>query len=140
MKQLWELIIGLCGGTISAILGGFDYLIYVLILVIVCDYVSGILAAALFQKSPKSTNGGLDSNAGFKGLVKKCMIILCVAIAAGVDHIINGEIFRNMVIIGFIVNELISFLENLSLMGVKYPEVMNRMLNMLNERSEKDED
>ena len=44
-----------------------------LILFMVIDYISGILIAVFFKKSPKSEKGTLKSDVGWKGICKKGM-------------------------------------------------------------------
>ena len=66
------------GSWIANALGGWDASMQVLVALMVADYLTGVLVAAVWQRSNKSASGALDSKAGFKGILKKCMILLLV--------------------------------------------------------------
>ena len=76
MKECFITVIGCIGGVISTALGGWDAGLIALIIFMGIDYATGILLAAVFKKSKKSKTGALESNAGFKGLLKKGMCLL----------------------------------------------------------------
>ena len=93
--------IGIIGAAIAEFLGGWDSAVITLIIFMAVDYISGLVVAGVFQKSPKSENGGLESKAGFKGLCRKCMIVLFVLIGNHLDLMIGVDYVRNAIIIGF---------------------------------------
>ncbi len=66
------------GAFVSHELGGWDAAMKVLVALMAADYITGVLIAAVWKKSSKSDSGTLDSKAGFKGLLKKGMILLLV--------------------------------------------------------------
>ena len=127
-------VLAACGTWLAHALGGWDASMQVLIALMVADYVTGVLVAAVWHKSTKSTSGALDSKAGFKGLLKKCMILVLVMIGVLLDQAMGTEYIRMMVVIFFIGNEGISLLENLGLMGVPYPEFLRKALEALHEQ------
>ena len=86
----------------------------------VTDYLTGLIVAGVFKKSPKTENGALESKAGWKGLCRKGMTLLYVLVAAQLEKMTGTDIIRNAVIIGFIANEALSILENGGLMGIAY--------------------
>lgn len=120
----------------SHALGGWDASMQVLVALMVADYVTGILVAAVWHKSAKSESGTLDSKAGFKGLLKKAMILLVVWLGVLLDGAMGTNYIRTMAVLFFVGNEGISLLENLGLMGVPYPEFLRKALEALHEQGD----
>ena len=127
---------GLAGGAVSAALGGFDAGLATLCSMMAADYASGLIVAGVFKRSKKSKKGALDSSAGFKGLMKKCMCLLFVLIGHQLDTYIGTNFLRDGVIVAFIANELISIIENAGLMGVPVPAVVSKAIDILNKKGE----
>ena len=100
------------------------------------DYVTGMIVAGVFHKSAKSETGGLESRAGFKGLMKKGMTLAVVVIAYRLDLMLGTDYIRNIVIIAFSANELISITENAGLMGLPMPTAITKAIDLLKERGE----
>ena len=123
------------GATIVALLGGWDNIIIILIIFMIIDYISGLLVAIVFKKSTKSANGALESNAGFKGLCRKAMILLMIIIAAQFDKLLGIDWVRESIIIAFIVNESISIIENAGLMGLPIPQGLKKAIDILSNKS-----
>lgn len=99
------------------------------------DYITGILVAAVFKKSPKTETGALESKAGWKGLIRKGVTLLVVLVACRLDIEHGTTYIRDAVIIAFIVNEGVSLLENAGLMGVPIPPVILNAIDMLKKKS-----
>jgi len=116
-------------------LGGWDNLILTLILFMAIDYFLGILTA-FFNKSLKSENGGLSSHASFIGIFKKFAILLLVMIGFRFDILLEVNFIRDSVIIGFIINETISIIENAALMGIPIPRVLKNAIDILKSKTE----
>ncbi|MBE7005033.1 MAG: phage holin family protein [Ruminococcaceae bacterium] len=133
-------VLAAIGGALTAALGGWDVLLKVLIGMMAADYLTGLLIAAIWKKSNKSETGTLDSKASFKGLVKKCMILLLVYVAVLLDAAIGTTYIRSAVIIFYIGNEGLSLLENLCIMGVPHPKFLEKILQVLLERGDKGDD
>lgn len=121
-------------------LGGWDASLQVLIALMVTDYITGVLVAAVWHKSSKSSSGTLNSVAGFKGILKKCAILLLVWIGVLLDNATGASYIRMAVILFFIGNEGISLLENLGLMGVPFPAFLRRALEALRDQGDKGKD
>ena len=136
MKEILCTVIGIIGSFIAGLLGGWDTALITLITFMAIDYITGIVVAGIFKKSPKSENGALESRAGFKGLCRKCMIILFVLIAYRLDIMIGTDYIRNAVIIAFITNEVISIIENAGLMGVPVPDVIKKGIDILQKKGD----
>lgn len=128
--------IGVVGGCIISLLGGWDSAMKALITCMVIDYVSGLIVAGIFKKSPKTDNGALESRTGLKGLCRKGMVLFIVMVAHELDVISGTDYVRNAAIIGFISNEAISILENAGLMGIPLPDVIKKSIEMLNKKGE----
>jgi toxin secretion/phage lysis holin len=129
-------VIGIIGAAIAEFLGGWDSAVITLIIFMAVDYISGLVVAGVFQKSPKSENGGLESKAGFKGLCRKCMTLIFVMIAHRLDLMLGTDYLRNAVIIGFCANELVSILENAGTMGLPLPEPIVNAVDVLKSKKE----
>lgn len=136
MKNWLCALIGIIGGAIAALFGGWDTGMITLVLFMAIDYTTGLIVAGVFHKSGKSKNGSLDSKAGWKGLIKKGMILVFVFIGYRLDVYIGTDYIRNAVIIGFVCNELISIIENAGLMGVPIPEVIVQAIDILKAKKE----
>lgn len=104
----------------------------------VIDYISGLIVAGVFKKSPKTDTGALESKAGWKGLCRKGMTLLFVLIAYRLDLVIGTNYIRDAVIIGFVANELISIVENAGLMGLPLPQIITKAIDVLTKKSEEE--
>jgi toxin secretion/phage lysis holin len=131
-------VIGAIGSFIANLFGGWTSDLVTLIIMMGIDFTMGLLIAAVWHKSGKSENGALSSWSAWKGLCRKCISLLFVLIAYRLDIVIGVDYIRTAVIIGFIVNELISIVENAGIMGVPIPGVIAKAIDMLKQRSEGD--
>ena len=127
---------GAVGGIISSFFGGWDAALTTLVVFMMIDYVSGLIVAGVFHNSPKTTNGSLESKAGWKGLCRKGMTMLFVLIACRLDMLMNTNIVRDAVIIAYITNECISIVENAGLMGIPIPTVITKAIDVLKNKTE----
>lgn len=126
------------GGFLSNMLGGWDMLLQVLIVIMAVDVITGWIVAGIFHKSPKTETGALDSKIGFKGLFKKFSVLLLILVAAQLDKAIGGSFSRTAVILFFCGNEGLSILENLALMGIEYPAFLKNALEALKKKDDND--
>ncbi len=124
-------LIGFFLATIIEALGGWDKSLELLIVVMVADYLTGVICAIL-GKSKKC--GGLSSYIGFKGLCKKVTMLIAVWVASELSIIANSNEIREVFIFGFISNELISIVENCGLIGVPLPSKIMDVIEVLKER------
>ena len=118
------------GAFISHLVGGWTLAMHTLLFFMIADYVTGIMVAAVWHNSSKTSSGGISSLIGFKGLCKKVAILLMVGIAHHVDMLVGTNFLRDGVIVGYCINELISILENVSLMGVSI-KYLDKILDVL---------
>ena len=137
MKNIICAIIGIIGGFIANAFGGWSAALTTLLIFMGVDYISGLILAGVFHASPKSEDGTLESYAGWKGLVRKGMTLLIVLIGARLDLMLGVNYIRDAMVIAFCVNELLSIIENMGLMGVPMPEILTNAIEMLKSKSEK---
>jgi len=131
-------VLGVIGGFVAQLFGGWTEDIVTLISFMAVDFVMGLLLAGVFHKSNKSENGNLNSRAGWKGLCKKCVTLLFVLIAHRLDVSLGTEYIRTATIIGFIANEVISIVENAGLMGIPLPTVITKAIDILKNKGEEE--
>jgi toxin secretion/phage lysis holin len=124
--------IGVVASIAVESMGGYDHFLRALIVFMAIDCVTGWTAAAVFKKSRKTETGRLSSGVCFRGIAKKGCMMLMVIVAVMLDGLMQtGELARDAVIIAFIINELISILENAGHMGIKMPEAVKNSLELL---------
>jgi toxin secretion/phage lysis holin len=120
------------GGWIGWFLGGVDGMMIALIVLMVLDYLSGVMCAIEDKK--------LSSAIGFKGICKKVLILMLVGVANIIDvHVVGtGAVLRGAVICFYLSNEGLSLLENAAYLGLPIPDKLREILAQLHERSKKE--
>lgn len=136
-KQMICTAIGAVGSFIASIFGGWDTALATLLIFMAVDYITGLLVAGVFHASSKSENGALESKAGFKGLIRKGLVLVVILVACRMDMLLGVNYIRDAACIAFIVNELISMVENFGLMGVPFPEPIKEAIELLQKKGEK---
>lgn len=133
MEKYFNVIVAVLATFFTYIFGVWDLAMQVLIVFMTLDYGTGVLYAYLI--------GQLSSEVGFKGLVKKCMILVVVIIGVMLDRMLgNGTwMFRTLVCYFYIANEGISLLENVGNIGIPIPNKIKNALEQLNKDSEESE-
>lgn len=140
MEAVHKMVLaGACtaGGILIKALGGWDGALRLLVACMAVDYVTGLVVAGVFKKSGKTKGGGLESRAGFLGLLRKGAVLLLVFLGTLLDSLPGGGFIRPTVCCFFISNEGLSVLENLGLMGVPYPAFLRDMLETLRGKGDK---
>lgn len=137
MKQSICAFLGVIGGAIASAFGGWNMALTTLLIFMSIDYISGLIVAAVFHRSRKTETGALNSNVGFKGLCKKGMMLLVVLVAARLDMLLGVNFFRDAACIALIINELISIAENAGLMGVPFPAVLSKAIDVLQDKADR---
>lgn len=123
------------GGFMGWFLGELDGFLYALLMFVVIDYATGLMAAFVQKK--------ISSEVGFKGICKKVAIFCLVGIGHVLDTqvIQNGSVLRTAVIFFYLSNEGISIIENVALIGLPVPKKLKEVLEQLHEEAdEKKED
>ena len=118
------------GGIAAYIWGGWDPLIIVLVAMVSIDYITGVINAGLQH--------GLSSQVGFKGLLKKIVIFMIVAVGTLIDRIIpaTNAAVRTAVCMYYIANEGLSILENAAEMGLPLPSALKKVLGQIRREDE----
>lgn len=106
-------------------------LLWGLVTLISLDIITGILKAGV--------KGKIDSKIGLKGMIKHTTIIILVLLMGVVARLINIQWVSQSFCIYYILQYVISMLENLDEMGVPFPQwlknIFNRMEKEYNEGS-----
>ena len=125
-----SIVFGLVGGFICSFLGGWDMLLKSIVILVILDYITGLLKSIYNKK--------LSSNTGFRGLIKKIIIFIVIATAYVIQGVLESVIpLREITIVFFICNEAISLLENASEF-VPIPEKLKEVLVQLRDKEEKE--
>ena len=137
MKEFWnsiQLVFAMIGGWLGYFLGGYDGLLYALIVFMVVDYITGVMCAIVDKK--------LSSAVGFKGICRKVLILMLVGIAnlLDVQVIGTGSVLRTAVIFFYLSNEGVSLLENAAHLGLPIPEKLKAVLAQLHDKANKVEE
>ena len=117
-------IASLGAGVLSYLYGDMNGLLVVLCVVIILDYVTGLLKAGITHQ--------LSSEIGFKGILKKILLLIIVALAHLIDRAVgSGETWRNIAIVFYISNEGLSIFENCVECGLPVPEKLKDILKSM---------
>lgn len=111
------------GVFIDWFLGGLDMLTYVLIVVIVVEYISLIMRGIIYNE--------LRCLAGVKKIFQKILIILLVGVGNIIDTHLFGEdspLLKTAITIFYIANQGISLLENATIIGLPVPKMLKDIL------------
>lgn len=125
MKEgLFNLIFSSILTVIVYFLGEFDTPLISLLILMIMDYISGVISAIYNKK--------LSSKVGFKGIFKKILMIISIGLSVIVDRLTgDNNIFRLLTIFYYISNEGISILENLIECNVPFPAKLIDILDNL---------
>lgn len=138
MKNAICTAIGVTGSFIASLFGGWTASLTTLLIFIAIDYITGLVVAGVFHNSPKTETGALESRAGWKGLMRKAMILLFVLIGYRLDLAMGVTYIKDAICIAFIANELLSIVENAGLMGLPIPSVITDAIDILKKKSTND--
>ena len=124
---LKNILAGVCT-VLSFLFGDMEGLMVALIALIILDYISGVIAAAVEKR--------LSSEVGAKGIAKKIFMLLIVALANIVDiNVIgDGHVLKTVTVVFYICNECISLIENAGRIGVPVPKKLLDVLEQLRDK------
>ena len=125
-----NILAGICT-VLSFLFGDMEGLMVALVALIILDYISGVIAAAVEKR--------LSSEAGAKGIAKKIFMLLIVALANIVDiNVIgDGHVLKTVTVVFYICNECISLIENAGRIGVPVPKKLLDVLEQLRDKDDK---
>lgn len=134
MEKLFNKIsipVGMFGGVLAHLLGGWDMLLKTIVLLAVADYATGVIKG-VYTKT-------LSSETGFQGLLKKILMFIVIAVAYAIQLLLGNNIpLREIVITFYICNEALSLLENAA-MFIPIPEKLKDVLLQLRDSNESEE-
>ena len=131
MKQFVETmqyVISGIGGFVGWFLGGVDGFLYALLVFVVVDYLTGLMAAYIQKK--------ISSKVGFRGICRKVAIFCLVGIAHILDAqvIKTGSVLRTAIVFFYLSNEGVSILENITVIGLPVPQKLKDVLEQIREK------
>lgn len=133
-----QIIIDSIAGAVGAVLG-FMYgevtgLFWALIAFMALDYITGVIVAVIEKR--------LSSEVGFRGLAKKFLILVFVAVGHIADTYILGGTPAAMsaVMLFYIANESISIIENAAALGLPVPKKLTNIMEQIKNKSESEEE
>lgn len=120
--------VSIVGSMASFLYGGFSSLLMFLIMFVVVDYLTGIMAAYVEKR--------LSSRVGFKGIAQKVFIFALVSIAHVLDIILGTNLIKDITILFYLVNEFISIMENASRIGVPIPNILKKVIDAIKKKAD----
>lgn len=137
---------------ISARLGVLFPVLLLLMAMMVVDYITGMMASkAEAMDHPEDPSLGWNSRKGAKGIIKKVGYLCVIAVAMVADYIIVNvagsfgyempatAVFGLMVSVWYLLNEMLSVVENAGRMGAPVPEWLARYIAVLKHKVEENE-
>lgn len=129
------------GAWLSDRLGLLYPVLMILIGMMILDYISGMAASA--REAMEDPEKGWSSQKGRVGIFKKVGYLLAIAVAMAVDWLIFNAVtsigiqmpastfFGLLTAVWFILNELLSVLENAGRMGAPLPDFLRNVIAVL---------
>lgn len=125
-----SIVIGLVGGFCAYWLGGWDVMLKTIVFLSIVDYLTGIIKG-IYTKT-------LSSEIGFKGLLKKIVMFILIAVAFAIQQLLGGKVpLREVVIMFYIANEGLSLIENAATL-LPVPDKLKEVLLQLRDNNSED--
>lgn len=135
------------GAFLSAKLGILYPVLCILMGMMALDYITGMLASKTEAIDHPGDNGyGWSSRKGAKGIIKKVGYLCVIAVAMVVDYVIVSvaanlgiqitakAFFGLLVAVWYLLNELLSIIENAGRMGADVPEWLRNYIAVLKDK------
>lgn len=129
IPDLWSMITGACSFIILHCFDVTTNAVYVLVMLMVIDWITGVAGAIL---SPKLY---LNSTTGAKGIFKKFVMLCIVSAGHFIDLFLGTQIVQYAICYAYIGNEGLSILENSAKCNLPVPKQVVKLLEQL--RSDK---
>lgn len=124
MERYYKTGITILGAVVGFLYGGWSILLQVILVMTIADYITGLAAS--------SVEGKLSSKVGFRGIIKKVLIFIIVAVAHTIDQVIGqGDMVMDAACFFYISNELLSIIENCGRAGLPVPEALKKAVLVL---------
>lgn len=126
---------GLVGAVVAFTFGGWSQLLSIFLVVILIDYITGVLAAI-------KDGTGLNSKIGFWGITRKVLMFIVILLAHQMDILLGQDlgVVKSGAIYFYMANELISITENYGRLGLPLPKKVTRIIKILKNKDTSDED
>lgn len=112
-------------GTVLTYFMGWDDAVEALLVLMVLDYITGMLAAYI------NPNLQLNSERGLRGICKKIMILMLVVVGHELEKAVGIPAVQSVVAWFFIGNEGLSIIENSAKAGIPVPQKLRATLEQL---------
>lgn len=142
-------MVSLIGAWLFSRIGILLYVILILAAMMCVDYLTGMLASKREALDhPDDPAYGWSSAKGAKGIIKKVGYLCVILVAMVADYIILQAaaemgwqtnikaIFGLMVAVWYLLNELLSIIENAGRMGAPVPEWLTKYISVLKNKIE----
>lgn len=123
--------LGVIAGALTFFIGDISALMILLVTAMVIDMITGIFAASLA--------GELSSRTGLHGIARKFCMLMVIILANLIDVYTGTAYLRDVAMIFYIVNEVISITENMGALGVPLPDSIKDALEALSNGKNKSE-
>lgn len=109
---------------------------FIILIVIMCiDIATGVLCAVV-GTSKNNDNGKIESRQFLKGIIRKVGYIAVYILSVLFDFLTNSNTASNMIVYFFIGGQSLSILENVSLLGVPFPEKFKNLFEFLSKKGD----
>lgn len=142
-----QTILTLTGAFLSEKLGILFQVLCLFLGMMVIDYITGMLASkAEAIDHPGDASYGWSSKKGAKGIIKKVGYLCVIAVVIVVDYVIvtfsgklgfqmPGTAFMGLLVaVWYLLNELLSIIENAGRMGARVPEWLCKYIAILRDQ------
>jgi len=106
--------------ALNTLIGGWDEAMKILLVFILLDILSGWMRAYIQKK--------LSSNESFRGMAKKVLVLMIVAVAALGDRMAGTDLLRKATCAFYCATETLSILENCAAVDVLVPPFLRDAL------------
>lgn len=120
-----QLILAKIDNWLRWFIGGYDHLLYVLLMFVIINYITFIMCSIVDKKK--------FSSVGLKGIFQKVLIFILVGIGNMLDTqvISTRSALRIVIIFFYLYNEGISILKNAEYLGMPIPAKLKTVLKQL---------
>jgi toxin secretion/phage lysis holin len=125
IETIWGTVAGAFGLLTAQLFGEYTSALNTLLMLMVLDYASGVLAAYI------NPGLALNSQKGFKGIARKLFIFILVTVAYSIDSHLGTHEICTMTTFFYIANEGLSIIENAAKAGVPIPATLRNTLEQL---------
>ncbi len=124
LKTIIKLIAAGFAEAAVFIWGQADKWLNALIVMVILDYISGVIAAAVRRQ--------LSCAAGFTGILKKLLFLVVAGVAHIADHLIGMNGMGRTAIVAFLIaNEGLSIIENCASAGIPLPPMLRNLFKQI---------